>query len=261
MSASVYSSKHTASEKKQYRMPVMTFHAPYEAAFLPFEVTAYMLHPADEKLRNAYLARKMAEYTLRCASEDGLESVPIEVLKDLLESPTSAAIDAMESLAVRGSVAGEILLNLIKLTASGEDASVNKAIHLGAQYFQDAQNSLGGRIAPGERSIRRAWSTYMPVAHFWAALQIHVQSTANLATPISPVSYLQQLSLGNELGKLAPKLISKNAREPACAPNELWTLPCSIELPGCTFRCHGLDEQEQDWLRSYKAPSISKYDS
>lgn len=242
-------------------MPVMKFHAPYEAAFLPFEVTAYMLHPADEKLRNAYLARKMAEYTLRCANDDGLESVPVEVLKDLLESPTSAGTDAMESLAIRGSVAGEILLNLIKLTASGEDASVNKAIHLGTQYFQEARNSLGGRIAPGERSIRRAWSAYMTVAHFWAALQIHVQSTANLATPISSDSYLQQLSLGKELGKLAPQLTSKNAREPIWTPNELWTLPCTIELPICTFRCHGLDEQERNWLRSYKAPSISKFDS
>jgi hypothetical protein len=242
-------------------MPVMKFHAPYEAAFLPFEVTAYMLHPADEKLRNAYLARKMAEYTLRCASEDGLESIPVEVLKDLLESPASAGTDAMESLSIRGSVAGEILLNLIKLTASGEDASVNKAIHLGAQYFQEARNSSGGRIASGERSIRRAWSAYMPVAHFWAALQIHVQSTANLATPISPDSYLQQLSLGNELGKLALKLTSKNAREPICTSNELWTLPSSAELPKCAFRCHGLDEREREWLRSYKAPSVSKYDN
>ena len=134
-------------------MPVMRFHAPYEAAFLPFEVTAYMLHPADEKLRNAYLARKMAEYTLHCANEDGLESVPVEILKDLLESPAPAGMDAMESIAIRGSVAGEILLNLIKLSASDEDASVNKAIHLGAQYFQEAQNSAEKRIAPSDRSI------------------------------------------------------------------------------------------------------------
>ena len=239
----------------------MKLHAPYDAAFLPFDIAAYMLYPADENLRNAFLARKMAEYTLRSASEDGLESVPVEVLKDLLESPASAGIDAMESLAIRGSVAGEILMNLIKLSASGEEASVNKAIHLGAHYFQEARNSLGGRIAPGERSIRRAWSAYMPVAHFWTALQIHAQSTANIATPISPDSYLQQLSLANELGKLAPKLTSKNAREPICAPNELWTLPCSVELPGCTFKCHGLDEHEREWLRSYKAPSPSKYDS
>lgn len=242
-------------------MPMMKFHAPYEAAFLPFEVTAYMLHPVDEKLRNAYLARKMAEYTLLCAREDRRESIPVEVLENLLESPASAGTDAMESLTIRGSVAGEILLNLIKLTASGEDASVNKAIHLGTQYFHEAQNSLGGKISPSERSIRRAWSAYMPVAHFWAALQIHVQSAANLATPINPDSYLQQLSLGNELGKLALKLTSKNAREPICTSNELWTLPCSVDLPKCAFRCHGLDEQEREWLRSYKAPSASKYDN
>ena len=242
-------------------MPLMKLHEPYDAAFLPLEVTAYMLHPADETMRKAYHARKTAEYTLLCAREDGLESIPMEVLTNLLESPIYTETDAMESLAIRGSVAGEILLNLIKLSASGEDASINKAIHLGGQYFQEARNSLGGRIAPGERSIRRAWSAYMPVAHFWAALQIHVQSTTNLATPISPASYMQQLSLGNELGKLAPKLTSRNAKEPICTPNELWTLPYSVELPECTFRCQGLDEHERARLRSYKAPSVSKYDS
>ncbi|HBP5066444.1 TPA: hypothetical protein L5645_006453 [Pseudomonas aeruginosa] len=241
-------------------MPVMKFHSPYEAAFLPIEVTAYMLYPADEKLRNAFLTRKMAEYTVFCASEDGLESIPIEVSKDLLETPATAGADAMESLALRGAVAGEILLNLIKLNASGEDASVNKAIHLGAKYFREAQNSLENKIASGQSSIRRAWSAFMPVAHFWAALQIRVQSSANLATPITPDSYLQELSLATELGKLAPKLTSKNARKPVRPPNKLWTLPCSVELPSCTFRCHGLDEQERDCLRSYKAPSISKYD-
>lgn len=242
-------------------MPVMRFHAPYEAAFLPFEVTAYMLHPADEKLRSAYLARKMADYTLLCANEDGLESVPVEILKDLLESPAPAGMDAMESIAIRGSVAGEILLNLIKLSASGEDASVNKAIHLGAQYFQDAQNSAEKRIAPSDRSIRRAWSAYMPAAHLWAALRIHIQSTENLATPISPDLYLQQLSLATELGKLVPTLTSKNAKEPTLTPNDLWTLPYFVELPGCTFKCRGLDEHEREWLRCYKAPSVSKYDS
>lgn len=242
-------------------MPAMKFHAPYEAAFLPFEVAAYMLHPIDEKLRNAYLARKMAEYRVFCAGEEGLESVPVDVLKDLLESPIAAGVDAIEGLTIQGSVAGEILLNLLKLNASGEDASVNKAIHLGAQYFQEAQNSLGGEVAPGDRSIRRAWSAYRPVAHFWAALQIHLQSTATPSAPINWDSYLQQLSLGNELGKLAPKLTSKNARKPVLPENDLWTLPCFVELPGCVFRSDGLDEQEKDWLRSYKAPSIRKYDS
>lgn len=243
-------------------MPAMKLQEPFEAALLPFEVSAYMLHPSNEKRRKAYFARKRAEYWVFRASEDGLESVPVNALKDLLENPITAVEDEIESLTIQGSVAGEILLNLIKLSANGEDASVNKAIHLGAQFFQEAKNSLGGEVeASGDRSIRRAWSAYKPVAHFWAALQIHSQSTVPPSTPINWDSYLQQLSLGNELGKLAPKLTSKNARRPVLSQNDLWTLPCFVELPGCVFRCDGLDEQEKDWLRNYKAPSIKKYDS
>lgn len=241
-------------------MPVMKFHAPYESAFLPVEVAAYMLHPSDENQRRAYLVRMMAEYTLWCANEDGLETVLVEVLKDLLEIAASTKTDTMESLTLRGSVAGEILLNLIKLNASGEEASVNKAIHLGAQYFQEAQNSLGGSIAPSESSIRRAWSAYMPVAHFWAALRIHVQSTENVSAPISPDLDLQQLSLATELGKLAPTLTSRNASKLICTPDDLWTLPHLIELPSCIFKCHGLEEDDLERLRCYTAPSVSRYD-
>lgn len=242
-------------------MPVMKFHAPYEAGFLPCEVTAYMLHPADEKLRNAYLTKKMAEYTLFCATEDGLESVPTEVLKGLLESHDSAQANAVEKLSIMGSVAGELLLNLIKLSASDEEASVGKAIHLGAPYFKEAKNSLGGRISPSKSSIQRAWSAYKPVAHFWAALRIQVQATANPATPISPDSYLQQLSLANVLGKLAPTLTSTHAGAPIYSQDVLWTLPNFVDLPGCAFNCLGLDDHEREWMLEYTAPSASKYDT
>lgn len=239
----------------------MKFHATYEAGFLPCEVAAYMLHPTDEELRNTYLSRKMAEYTLFCATEDGLESVPTEVLKDLLESPGSAQANAVEYLSIMGSVAGELLLNLIKLSASDEEASVGKAIHLGAPYFKEAKNSLGARISPSKSSIQRAWSAYKPVAHFWAALRIHIQATANPSTTISPDSYLQLLSLAHELGKLAPTLTSTHAGAPIYSPDVLWTIPNFVELPGCTFNCLGLDDQEREHLRGYKAPSVRKYDS
>jgi len=241
-------------------MPVMKFYAPDEAGFLPCEVGAYMLYPTSAKLRNAYLAQNMAGYTLFLADEDELESVPKEVLKALLESLDCIRVDRFEKLSIMGSVAGEILLNLIKLSASGEEASVGRATDLGSPYFQEARNSLGGRIASSDSSIERAWKDYKFVAHFWAALRIHVQATANPATPISPDSYLQLLSLANELGKLAPTLTSKHAGAPIYSSDVLWTLPNFIELPGCTFNCHGLDEQEQERLRTYTAKSASKSD-
>lgn len=242
-------------------MPVMKFHEPYEAAFLPCEVMAYMLCPADEELRNAYLKQKMAQYTLFCSREDGLEFVPIEVCEDLVESIAAAKTDEMESIAVHGSIAGEILQTLIKMAASGKEASVNKAITYGSHYFREARDSLGGKISHSESSLWRAWSGFKPVAHLWAAFQIHVHSTENLSMPINPNSYLQQLSLANELGKLAQKLTSKNAKKPIFSSDELWTLPSSVELPRCTFRSRGLDEQELEWLRrNHKSSSVSKYD-
>ncbi len=243
-------------------MPVMKFHSPYELAFLPFEVTAYMLYPADEKLRNAYLARKNAEYSLRCAREDKRESVPIEVLEFLLENPYTAITGEMESIAIQGSIAGEMLLILIELAASGKEASVYKAITYGSHYFREARDSSGEEISHSKTSLRRAWSGFKTVAHLWAAFQIHVHSPGNLSIPINPNSCLQQLSLANELGKLAQKLSSKHAPKPIFSSNELWTLPSSVELPKCTFMPPGLNEQELEWLlRNHRSSSVSKYDN
>lgn len=244
-------------------MPVMKFYAPYEAGFLPCEVMAYMLYPADEELRNAYLKQKMAEYTLFCSREDGLEFVPIEVLEDLLTSRSIASTDDMKSIAIQGSIAGEMLLTLIKLDASVKEASVEKAITYCQHYLHGAQAPSGKKIAHQKRTLRRAWSGFKPVAHLWAAFQIHVHSPPeNLSMPINPNSYLLQLSLANELGKLAQKLSSKNAAKPIFSSNELWTLPSSVELPRCTFRSPGLDEQELEWLRrNHKSSSVSKYDN
>lgn len=244
-------------------MPMMKFHQPYEAAFLPCEVTAYMLHPVDEKRRNAYLAQKNAEYSLHCAREDKRESVPIEVLEFLLENPYTAITGEMESIAIQGSIAGEMLLTLVELAASGKEASVYKAITYGSHYFREARDSLGEEISHSKTSLRRAWSGFKTVAHLWAAFQIHVNSPSeNLSMPINPNSYLLQLSLANELGKLAQKLSSKNAAKPIFSSNELWTLPSSVELPKCTFMPPGLDEQELEWLlRNHRSSSVSKYDN
>lgn len=242
-------------------MPVMKFQEPYEAAFLPCEVMAYMLYPADEELRNAYLKLKMAEYTLFCSREDGLEFVPIEVCEDLLASRSIASTDDMKSIAIQGSITGEMLLTLIKLAASGEEPSVYKAITYGSHYFHEARDSLGGEISHSESSLRRAWSGFKPVAHLWAAFQIYVHSTENLSMPINPNLYLQQLSLANELGKLAQKLSSKHAPRPIFSSSELWTLPSSVELPKCELKPHGLEEQELKWLRrNHNMSSASKKD-
>lgn len=239
-------------------MPTMNFHSSFEAAFLPFEVAAYMLYPSDEKLRNAFLAQKMADFALHCSIEDELESVPIDILKDLLENPEKSGMDTIEKFVIRGSIAGEILLYLIKLSVSNEDPSVGMAIHLGTHYFSGVKNTSGRRIASSKRTIWRIWSNYKSVAHFWAALQLHFQSTFDLSNPSDSDSLLQLLSLANELGELARTLESKRSKEAAYAQDELWSLPYFIELSGCEFRCHGLNEQERVWMRNYTALSPNK---
>ncbi|MNF58839.1 hypothetical protein D3C84_404110 [compost metagenome] len=205
-------------------MPAIKFYAPYEAPFLPFNITAYMLFPKDENLRESYMAQKLAEYTLFCADEDQIDSVPIEILKGLLINRNQANPDIRENIVLSGSTAGHILLNLIKLDASGEEASVNKAIYLGAEYFADAENAAGGKIASSdERHIRRAWSSHKSVAHFWAALQVQIQTDTKLTGIDSTDLYLRLPSLAKELSKIAITLTNKNAKGPIFKPDELWT--------------------------------------
>lgn len=236
-------------------MPIMEFHAPYETAFLPCEITAYMLFPKNALQRGAYLAKQMAEYTLKQAQEEECDFISAEVLQNLAESNAVCAPNITEHIVKQACVAAEIFLNLVKLNSSGEDASVNKAIHLGGKYFKEALSLTAGKISSSESSIRRAWSAYMPAAHLWAAYTIISESTEN-----NSESYLQQLSLAHQLVKLAPKFSSKNAKEPLFSSDELWIIPDFVELPECSLMCHGLSEGEQEHLRSYVAPSLSKYD-
>lgn len=246
-------------------MPVMKFHAPYEAAFLPFEVTAYMLHPDNETKRNAYLALKMAEYTDFYTTQDGIDSPFLDVIKDLVEKTAPTIQEPMKILCREGTVAGEILLYQIKLSVSHEDPSVGMAKHLAAkklaaQYFSDLKKTDREKISNGNRTLWRRWSTYNSVAHLWAALQIQIQLTPDLSNLSSWDSYLKQLSLANELGKLKKTLKSNRAKQTDDADDAIWTLPSFVELPGCLFRCHGLDEEEREWMLDYKAPSAKKDD-
>ena len=235
-------------------MPIMEFHAPYDSAFLPYEITAYMLFPQDAPKRSAYLARKMAEYTLKQSQEDS-HLIPAEILQDLLENSTVSAPEITEHIVKQACVAAEIFLNLVKLHCSGEDASVNKAMFLGDSFFKHAQNKVMGKISSSESSIRRAWTAYKPAAHLWAAYII-INDTAEHDSD----SYLQQLSIAKELVKIAPKVSSKNAKEPRFSSDELWTIPDFVELPECSFLCSGLNEAERGRLPDYEKRSVSKHE-
>jgi hypothetical protein len=241
-------------------MPEIKSYAPYETFFLPFDITAYMLFPNDNDLRESYLALKLAEYKLFCAEEDEIDSVPIEILEGLLSNRNQYKPHNSESNVLYGSIAGHILLNLLKLDVSGEGASVNKAIYLGAGYFADAENAAGGKIASSnERNIRRAWSSHKSVANLWAALQIQIQTDILFTGGSSADSFRRQLSLAKVLSRLAVKLTSKNAKGPIFAPHEIWTIPESIQLPTCRFKCQGLDRSDREMLKNYKVTSASKY--
>lgn len=234
-------------------MPIMEFHAPYDSAFLPYEITAYMLFPKSSSKRSAYLAKKMAEYTLK-QSQDGSHLIPAEILQDLLENSTAGAPEITEHIVKQACVAAEIFLNLVKLHCSGEDASVNKAIFLGDNFFEHAQNKAKGKISSSESSIRRAWTAYTPSAHLWAAYII-----INTAEHNSE-SYLRQLSIATELVKIAPKVSSKNAKEPRFSSDELWTIPDFVKLPECSFLCSGLNAAERGRLPDYEKRSVSKHE-
>lgn len=230
-------------------MPVMKLFAPNEPALTPLEVMAYMLFPANETLRKAYMTRHMAAYAIMCAKNEGRDTVSAAILRSLYEIPLELQPEANDQIVKDACVAGKIYLYLAKMNASGITPSLNKATHLADHYIRDAESEVGKKIAPHASSSRRAWYEFMSVAHLWAAyLQLcEAKRPTELAGP-------RHLSLAFQLYEYAPTLKASGHKKPVFTQDTLWTLPGPPPPP--LYAISGLSEEEQESLRSLSKRSV-----
>ncbi len=233
----------------------MEIYAPEWTEFLPINVFAYMLYPKDEPTRQAFLANKCGEITLRQAQESHAVDVtlPVGLMEIILKNRGATVHEASVKTTLSGSVAGNILLGLIEMQAEGIEPSVNKAIHLAKIFFERAENQAGQKVKITDtRSYRRHWAAYKPVAHFWAAIQLAADPlhSDHWATAMQD-DPLRILALARDLLHAAEGITNTNSAGPILSREEMWTLPDSIQLPDQQMTCTGLTDTQRKDLESY----------
>ncbi len=243
-------------------MPVMEIYADSES-FLPLNVFAYMFYPNDEGSRQAFIAHKCGEIALRIAQESNADEVSLPTgLLDIILATRGAAFHKAEPATIAlGAVAGQILLRLIEMDIAGEEASVNKAIHLAIPSFERAVSQSGNKVtATSIRRLRIAWAEHLSVAHFWAAIQLAAdpvhQDHWAAAMQDDP---LRILALARDLLRAAEGITNKHAKDPIISRKDMWTLPDTIQLPGQQMACDGLSDEQRERLKTYTARDMTNY--
>ena len=164
-----------------------------------------------------------------------------------------------------GSVAGDVLLWIVRLAHWAPPASVNKAVFLEERYLEHALNGLGQHGPSSKRSILAAWKDYKPAAHLWAAFrtwQFYYGDSSghgpdkpgpdwcNLFLPEGLLGFLGYAEIFRRIGTT---LYAHGQSEPVLEPRETWQLPHSIKLPNVPLAVPSLEDWALDALKAYRA--------
>ncbi len=159
---------------------------------MPYSVLLPMLFPTDERKRKELLALVYASSLEKAAPE--LEPVSSDIWTILLHAPPLAVVeggDCFEDVILKAWYAGTILKYMAVMQHAGEAASVRKAVYLVSKHLFGVRPRDGNRVPSTERTIRKGWNEFKPVAHLWAA----VWSLGNEDDPEGQLKALTEVSL------------------------------------------------------------------
>jgi hypothetical protein len=134
-------------------------------------------------------------------------------------------------------MAGEILGWVHKLSELGDHTSINSAIQRIAEDREPSDRSREGREIPIDRSTYlRAWKSFRPVAHLWAAFFIWTERTKggeleDAVFPFSPPSFSRFLALAESYQSFGEQFYLTGRRRGAVHrellldPSRTWRLP------------------------------------
>lgn len=161
-------------------------------------------------------------------------------LRRLARSMSEAELRKMRHQAIkRGSIAGGLLLIMYLMDLFNiKDPSMNKAIYLLQRGSKDHFYGDGESLKSSEKTIRKYWKEYKPVAHLWGALELnnwyHLYDPVDLLTGKENITIFLRMSAALlDFGKdLIPSHSKSNT--PLLDYLECWTLPKEIETdPYC----------------------------
>lgn len=136
-----------------------------------------------------------------------------------------------------------------------EEPSLNKAIFIAKEYAKKAKYGDGSKM-PAESKIKDYWKEYMPVAYFWAALEINrvYSFVPDQSDCFSDKGFSQFLQVAAGIYDFGIKFIPKRAKpkKPIIDAEKCWILDRNIEP------LHLISDIKPDKLikklKKYKAP-------
>lgn len=134
-------------------------------------VYAYMAYPDCEQKRKEFLATSLTRIVLESSMDGEGVVIPDGMLRTVLEAPPySDVLNQAAKVAAKGETAGDILLYVASMVDENiKEPSIGKAVYMAEHYLNSAQ---GQKVASSDISIKKAWKSFRPVSHLWAAFRL-----------------------------------------------------------------------------------------
>lgn len=227
-----------------------------------------MLFPNDEALRQQNYAVEVAKYEIEnldrltekwiCSKSTALDiHLSAEHAKLLIDAPSDSQLKSIRvERTKRAIVAGQVLASLYLMDRLElEEPSLNKAIFVAKEYAKKAKYGDESRM-PAESKIKQYWKEYMPVAHFWAALELNqtYSFVADQVDCFSEKGFTQFLQAAAGICDFGTKFIPKRAKlkEPILDSEKCWIL--NNNIISLHLKSDIKPEKFLKTLKKYKAP-------
>jgi len=221
-------------------------------------VTAVMLFPSNEHLRDSAMARMRAEASVLDLKDSHRLEVTAGSIRSLLDAPSRDELTTLKHKAARaGLIAGDILTMLYAMTTT--DAvrmpSWNKAVYAYPRWGESGTAFRDGTPLPKSRSeIEKAWASHRCVAHFWGAVSLHRELGDGDLKKLFGPDWTRFLQMAAGLLKFGTEFVPQQRKHPRPTLDiaESWTLPDGIspELPPVSQ----LPARLMELLDGYRAP-------
>ena len=160
-----------------FAVPVVGISPAGDGTYDNLRVDAIMLFPNATKSREQYFAVNYARGTT-AQLEDAVEvGVGVATLRFLIDAPSYEELEAQAFICTkRALVAGDLLAALFLMHRfKVDEPSINKAIFVAQNYMSRDGFSDESKYPQSERMIRKCWTDFQPVSHFWAARRLNAR--------------------------------------------------------------------------------------
>lgn len=194
-----------------------------------------MIWPDDPEFRASARATFELKDQAAASTREGLLTLRSELVRLVLSGPGLKEVNRRKvDRTLNGQVAGQIVLDLLSAHADGEQPTVAGSTRALLSELGRHTTRGGDPGSISERTIKSAWATYRPVAHFWAASLLALNKLGDSLWPIymhnEPRAWA---AIAMDLLRRAASLRSsnRNGPEPFLSVDDAFVLPQDILLP------------------------------